>query len=161
MKKLLIVDVQKGFLNKNCDFVVKEIEKLVGRGDFFDQIVATKFVNFEKSAYVQFLNWRRFLNAEETEIGLRLPKKAKIVKKTSYALSEKDFKKLFRKGDEVYVCGLDYDSCVLAICFQLFDHGIRPKIVLNAVASHSQNPIKKTDFENVCRKNFGTESLIV
>ena len=44
MKKLLIVDVQKGFLNENCDFVVKKIENLVGGGNF-DQIIATKFVN--------------------------------------------------------------------------------------------------------------------
>ena len=37
MKKLLIVDVQKGFLNENCDFVVEKIENLVGG------VISTKF----------------------------------------------------------------------------------------------------------------------
>lgn len=159
MKKLLIVDVQKGFLNEKCDFVVKKIEKLVGGGNF-DQIIATKFVNHDESAYVQFLNYHRFLTKDETKLALNLPKNAKIVEKTSYALPEKNFQKLFKKGDEVFVCGMDYDSCMLAICFQLFDHEILPQIVLDAVASHSENPIPKADFEKICRKNFGEKSLI-
>ena len=117
-------------------------------------------MNKNESPYVQFLNYRRFLTEDETELALTLPKSAKIVEKTSYALPEKDFKKFFKKGDEVFVCGLDYDSCVLAICFQLFDHEILPQIVLDAVASHSKNPISKTDFEKICRKNFGENSLI-
>ena len=159
MKKLLIVDLQKGFLNENCNFVVKKIENLV-RGGNFDQIIATKFVNKEESQYVHFLGYRRFLTEDETKIALNLPKNAQIVEKTSYALPEKVFKKLFKKEDEVFVCGLDYDACVLAICFQLFDHGILPQIVLDAVASHSKEPISKDNFEKICRKNFGENSLI-
>ncbi len=159
MKKLLIVDVQKGFLNENCDFVVKKIENLAGGGNF-DQIIATKFVNKNESQYVQLLNYHRFLTEDENALALNLPKSAQIVEKTSYALPEKVFKKLFKKGDEVFVCGLDYDACVLAICFQLFDHNILPQIVLNAVASHSKNPISKAAFEKICRKNFGENSLI-
>ena len=155
----MIVDVQKGFLNENCNFVVKKIEKLVGGGNF-DQIVATKFVNKNESQYVRFLNYHRFLTEEETELALKLPKSAQIVEKTSYALSDKDFKRLFKKDDEVFVCGMDYDACVLAICFQLFDHEILPQIVLDAVASHSKNPISKNEFEKICRKNFGEKSLI-
>ena len=109
---------------------------------------------------MQFLNYHRFLTKDETELALILPKNAHILEKTSYSLSEKDFRKFFEKGDEVFVCGLDYDACVLAICFQLFDHGILPQIVLDAVASHSQKPISRADFEKICRKNFGEKSLI-
>ena len=159
MKKLLIVDVQKGFLNEDCNFVVKRIENLLKEGNF-DQVVATKFVNKQNSAYVEFLDWRQLLTDDEKEIALKLPKNAKIVKKTSYALEEKDFQKLFKTGDEVFVCGLDFDACVLAICFQLFDHKIQPKVVLDAVASHSENPMPRDVFERLCRRNFGEESLI-
>lgn len=162
MKKLLIVDVQKGFLNDNCSFVANKIQDLVDNGNF-NQIIATKFVNRKESQFVEYLNYQRFLTDDETEIALNLPKNAKIVEKTSYSLAgggENDFLKLFNKGDEVFICGLDYDSCVLAICFQLFDNKIQPKIVLDAVASHSKKPMPKAVFEKLCCKNFGKESLI-
>lgn len=65
------------------------------------------------------------------------------------------------KSDEVYLCGTDYDACVLAIAFQLFDHGIQPHIVSSCVGSHSENPsISKEDFEKLCLKNFGKNSVV-
>lgn len=86
MKKLLIVDVQKGFLNDNCSFVANKIQDLVDNGNF-NQIIATKFVNRKESQFVEYLNYQRFLTDDETEIALNLPKNAKIVEKTSYSLA--------------------------------------------------------------------------
>lgn len=100
------------------------------------------------------------MKKEETGLAITLPTKSILIEKTSFALPEKTFKKLFKASDEVYVCGCDYDSCVLAICFQLFDHGFQPHILLDAVGSHSQKSVKKTDFVKICQKNFGKCSLI-
>ena len=56
MKRLLIVDMQKGFINKNNEFLVKNVQNLINSGDF-DEIIATKFINYENSPYEKFLNW--------------------------------------------------------------------------------------------------------
>ena len=85
MKKLLIVDMQIGFITKNNDFLVKNIEKLIQNGNF-DQIIATKFVNNKKSQYAKFLDYTKFCGGEEIEFALDLPKNALVFEKTSYAM---------------------------------------------------------------------------
>lgn len=160
MKTLLIVDLQKGFLNDNCNFVVEKIEKLVKKGNF-DRIVATKFVNSKNSQYQKFLNYGKFCSKTETDLALKLPKDAQIVEKTSYALRGGDFDTLFTNKDEqIFVCGVDYDACVLATSFQIFDHQMQPHILIDCVASYSQKPISKQAFKKICLKNFGKDCLI-
>ena len=126
----------------------------------FDQIVATKFVNYKNSIYERFLNYTKLSQKQEQELALKLPADSLIFEKTSYEMLEKDFDVAFDKDDEVYICGTDYDACVLAIAFQLFDNGIQPHILLNCVGSHSRNPISKEDFEKICLKNFGINAIL-
>ena len=38
-------------------------------------------------------------------------------------------------GDEVHLCGVDTDACVLKVALDLFDMGYRPRILLDACAS--------------------------
>ncbi len=155
MKTLIIVDVQKGFITKNNEFLVSNIENLLKK-EKFDQIIATKFINKEDSQYVNFLNYSRFMENDGTDLAIKLPKNSIEVMKTSYGLP--DITKI-GKG-EVYICGTDYDSCVLAMCFQLFDYGVQPKIIKNCVGSHSLNPIPFANFEKICMKNFGKDSIV-
>ncbi len=158
MKKLLIVDMQCGFISENSESLIKNIENLIKNGNF-DQIIATKFVNNGKSQFKKFLDYDKFCDADEQMLCIKLPKDAVILEKTSYALPG-DLNKFFSASDDVYLCGTDYDSCVLAICFQLFDFGIQPHVILNCVTSHSHNPIPKEDFRKICIKNFGKNSII-
>ena len=159
MKKLLIVDMQKGFINKNNGFLVKNVQNLIDCGGF-DKIYATKFLNHKGSQFFKFLNWSRFCENSETDFAVDLPKDVVMIEKTSYALAGAEVEKFFDKDDEVYLCGTDYDSCVLAIAFQLFDCEICPHILIDCVGSHSENPISKSDFERNCEKNFGKQSIL-
>ena len=159
MKKLLIVDMQKGFINKNNDFLVKNIQNLIGSSRF-DKIYATKFINHTGSQFFKFLNWRRFCENSEIDFAVDLPKEAVVIEKTSYAFAGGEVEKNFDKTDEIYLCGTDYDSCVLAIAFQLFDFGICPHILIDCVGSHSDNPVSKTDFEKICEENFSEQSIL-
>lgn len=160
MDSLLIVDMQKGFINKHDQFLIKNIENLLNSHKF-DNVFATKFINRKNSIYDKFLNWNKMRTKSEQEFAISLPKTAKVFEKTSYALNEKDLQFLKQKcGGGILICGMDYDACVLAIAFQLFDNGIKPKFVLNCVGSHSKNPIKKRSFKKICLKNFGKDSLI-
>lgn len=85
MKKLLVVDMQKGFINKNNEILMKNIENLMKNGNF-DQIIATKFVNHEKSPYVKFLDWNKLCDEESQTFAINLPANAKVFEKTSYAM---------------------------------------------------------------------------
>ena len=154
-KTLIIVDMQKGFITKNNKFLVKNIENLI-KSVKFDKIITTKFINKKDSQYVKFLNYSRLMEKDETDFAIKPPKNSIEVIKTSYGLPDISLV----ENDEVYICGTDYDSCVLSICFQLFDYGIQPKIIKNCVGSHSLNPIPFEDFEKMCRKNFGEKSII-
>lgn len=44
MKILMIIDMQKGFINENNQFLVDNINNLI-KSNKFDKIIATKFIN--------------------------------------------------------------------------------------------------------------------
>ena len=159
MKKLLVVDMQKGFVNKNNKPLIKRIANLIDKANF-DLIVATKFENFTNSQYEKWLRWTKIKSETEQEIVSEIASKVDVViSKTSYSLPDEELKKWFHIQDEVYLCGTDYDACVLAIAFQLFDHNIRPYILIDCVDSYSIFPIDKEVFEKICVKNFGADCI--
>lgn len=158
MKKLLIVDVQKGFINENNSFLVKSIENLIN-SNVFDQIFATKFINHPKSQFVEFLNWHKLMEKSELDFAIQLPSDVTVLEKTSYSL-EAGGGIQFNKTDKVYLCGTDYDACILAIAYQLFDSGIKPYILINYVGSASKNPLNKEEFIKLFKRNFGEDSVI-
>ena len=64
------------------------------------------------------------------------------------------------KDSEIYLCGTDYDACVLAIAYQLFDNGFAPKIISSCIGSASRNPIDKGIVERIMTRNFEKTSII-
>lgn len=53
MKKLLLViDMQKGFINENTNFLIDKIRDLLNN-DYFDKIAFTKFINYSDSYFVK------------------------------------------------------------------------------------------------------------
>jgi len=147
--------MQKGFINNNNEFLVKNIENLL-KNNSFEEIIATKFVNRPDSQYCKFLNYERLCDEKSQEFAIALPQKTKIIEKTSYALP----RKIVGGGSEVFLCGTDYDACVLAIAYQLFDSGIQPHIILSCVGSASNNPLSKEEFIKLCKRNFGEKSIV-
>lgn len=148
--------MQKGFITKNNEFLVKNIESLL-KNNKFDKVYATKFVNNLNSQYVKFLNWSKMCDAKSQEFAVTLPDTAVILEKTSYALPTE-----FVGGGtkEVFLCGTDYDACLLAIAYQLFDKGIQPRIILDCTGSASNSPLDKNEFIKLCRRNFGEKSIV-
>ncbi len=157
MEKLLIVDMQKGFMNEKNKFLIDRIKKLFSKP--FDKFYATKFVNKKESPFVIFLNWENLMTKSEQEFAVELPNDVTILEKTSYSLESGGVNQ-FNKTDKVYLCGTDYDACVLAIAYQLFDKGIKPYILIDYVGSASKNPLDKEQFIKLCKRNFGEDSII-
>ena len=171
MKILIIVDMQKGFMTAGNKHLIGKIEKLINSGGgFFDEIFATKFINFGKSQYCQHIGWEKMKRSGISEFAITLPETAKVIEKETYGLKDRMFigdkfkvgKKIFNADEtEVYIVGTDYDACVLAIGFQFFDHGFQPHFILDCVDSAAKSPnISKLQFMRQCQRIFGKNSII-
>ena len=71
---LVVVDLQRSFINENTEFIIDKIKKLVNSNEF-DKVIFTKFVNNEDSIYVSKLNYKGCLTNEEQEIMIELAKR--------------------------------------------------------------------------------------
>lgn len=169
MKVLMIIDMQKGFINENNQFLVDNINNLI-KSNKFDKIIATKFINNGEN-YKKLLNWDEMKTSPQTDIVIDLPKNAIIINKSSYGLPL-EFLHLDEKGrikfndfflspkDEIYLVGTDSDACVLAVAFQLFDDGFAPKFIIDSIGSSSKRSISSCEFKTILERNFGKKSII-
>ena len=64
---LLVLDLQKSFINDNTKDLPKKIEQLIKLGQY-DHVVFTRFINSENSIWYQRLNYRGCLSEEDKEI---------------------------------------------------------------------------------------------
>ena len=134
---LLIVDVQKGFINDSTKYVIRAVEELQTR---YEHIFATRFINGLDSPHRSLLDWRRFgEGSRDTELAFCASPKAEVIDKTTYTCVNPDFLDNLRNRSisEVHVCGIDTDVCVMKCAGDLFENGIRPVVLSKASASHA------------------------
>ena len=132
---LLIIDIQKGFINKHTKHILPKINHLL---DQFDIIFATKFYNIEGSFYDTLINWHELRkNTEEFELAFTTDKNLNIIEKSVYTCVNSDFIKKLKHDNikKVYICGIDTDICVTKSAVDLFENGIIPIIIENYCAS--------------------------
>jgi len=156
---LIIVDVQKGFINDNTRKVLPVLNKAKSELKY-DACVLTKFFNSEETSFSQILNWKRFQTDEEQELSIQPNSDDKIINKNTYSAVTDDLKALIKEKNykKAYVCGIETDSCVLATAFELFDNGIEPLIIIDACAS-----MRGEEFHNaaelIMRRSFGDDNV--
>lgn len=160
---LIIVDLQKGFVNDKSKPVLSVVEKLVDEVRF-NEIIATKFVNKEHSFWIEKLNYEFMQNSEETGLALNLNRfdNVKIIEKTSYGVPKKYLNGFSKdlKNKQVYICGLDYDACVLAIGFQLFDAKVDFKFILDGIGSFSSRSQSIEQVQKHFKRIFGEDCFV-
>ena len=88
-KTLIVIDVQKGFVNEHTRHVVPVVERLQNG---YERIYATRFVNAGASPYREFLDWHRFgEGSADTELAFRPAPNAVIVEKHVYSCVTRSF----------------------------------------------------------------------
>ena len=156
---LLIVDVQKGFINGETEHVVSRVEQLQAE---YEHVYATQFVNGEGSPYRKFLGWQRFApGSEEVLLAFEpLPCVRVIVKNLYSSLNSELLEELEGNGiEEVHVCGIDTDACVSVTAVGLFEHGIRPVVISDACASHGGSEYHNAALK-ILRRLIGRNQII-
>ena len=110
-KCLLIVDVQKGFIN---DYTMHLPEKINNLYKSYDNVFATKFYNKLGSFYDTLINWYSVRkDTEEFEFAFVPEERIEILEKSVYSCMNPFFlEKLNVLGiKNVDICGIDTDIC--------------------------------------------------
>jgi nicotinamidase-related amidase len=133
---LIIVDVQKGFVNAATAAIPARVEALQAR---FDLVAATRFVNPPGSAFRRLLDWARFApGSGDVELAFAPRADALILDKPAYSALDERLRTWLREGgvETVHLAGIATDNCVLKTAVDLFEAGWRPVVLEDCCASH-------------------------
>ena len=157
-RALLIVDVQRGFMSPETRHVAGAAAVLQHR---YDLVYVTRFVNQPGSPFRAWLGWERF-SASEAETALAFTPRpgAIVIEKGTYSCVDASFlTELQRQGvQEVHLCGVDTDACVLQCAFNLFDAGVRPVVLADVCASSGGSALHEYALA-ILRRSLGTAQV--
>ena len=136
---LLVVDVQRGFINEFTRHVPRRIRQLIDARRYAP-VLFTRFINTEGSPYRTLLDWHACAGPPQTEIVSEL---------ASLATEDSVFDKHGLTGlpdalaerlrmeawPQISIVGVDTDMCVLKIAMDIFDAGIEPVVLVDGCAS--------------------------
>lgn len=119
---LLVIDVQRNFINANTEDVLSKIQDLIASNQF-DFVAFTKYKNAVDGLFCRELNYLGCIKEEDQEIMLGT-KNFPIFEKTGYTVLNDEFKKFLSDYhiDKIYLCGIDTDACVFKTALDLFEN---------------------------------------
>jgi len=159
MKSIIVIDMQKGFINKNNQHIVNSINEYLNNNEF-KNVFYTKFLNNENSPFVKILKWNSMLNKDEQELVVSVKNNAIIFEKSTYSLNIDNLNAIKSLNiKEIEVCGTDTEACVLIIASQLFDNNIKPIILSNLCASSSSNKNIHNNALEIMARSFGKDCI--
>lgn len=134
---LLIVDVQKGFINTSTSHIPALVEELQKK---YNHVYATRFFNKPNSFYRTLIKWDRFeKSSEDFDLAFLPLSRTQLIDKSIYTCVNEQFIEDLKKNgiNQVDICGIDTDICVTKCAVDLFENGIEPKILAKYCASHA------------------------
>ncbi len=134
---LLIIDVQRNFINENTESLISKINEFIKKSNY-NYIAFTKFINDENSNFYKVLNYKGCINEYDREIAIETKDNKIFNKRTYTALTDELKKYISEKNIEtIYLCGIDTDACVFKTALDLFDSNYNVKILKDYCMSHS------------------------
>lgn len=136
---LLVVDVQKCFLNKFTGHVPARIARLIERENF-DPVLFTRFVNVAGGPYHRFLDWHDCEHPPATDLAPALEPWAapdRVFTKAGFTGISDELAQRLRAAppERLAIVGIDTDMCVLKVAMDVFDLGIEPVVLIDCCAS--------------------------
>ena len=150
-KLLLVIDVQKDFINEYTKPIVSKIEKLINNGQF-ENIAFTKFINDVNSIWYKELNYRGCLIEEEQQIAIDT-KDYKVFDKRIYSSLNDELKSYLLENniDEIYLCGFDTDACVSKTALDLFENEYNVYVLKDYCMSSESIELHNVYINNLAR----------
>lgn len=160
-KALIVIDVQKYFLNSKTKIVVKRIQNyLKNKSSQYTVIYFTVFKNNPQAPLWKISQWQGCSNTPDTDVCDEIKKftnsKNIFIKNilSAYKVTEINKSLKQNKISEVDLCGFDTDCCVLATAYDLFDDGIKPVVLENLTYSIAKEKLHKPALQMI-KRNIG------
>lgn len=157
-KVLFIIDVQKGFVEnkataKVVDLIVKHL-----KATHYDLIIQSRWENYMGSQYETQLGYTAVGNSAETDMLIK-GYDDHVITRTVYSCVTDKTKRLLRHDDEIFLCGLETDACVLGTCFGLWDNDYRNFHVIEKLTATCQSKLHEPALQ-IMRRQFGKASVV-
>ena len=160
MKKLLLViDVQKDFVNENTKEYVNKIQELVNSGKY-EEIAFTKFINSEENILYKKLNYTGCMTVDGQDIVIDT-KQYKVFNKVVYSALNDELKEYIKNNNimEIYLCGFDTDACIQKNALDLFENGYDVYILKDYCMCSSGVELHNTILNNL-KRLIGENNII-
>ena len=160
MKKLLLViDIQKDFINKYTKKTLNKIKELVASKKY-DDVAFTRFINNENSIWYNKLNYKGCMTKEQQEIAIDTGD-YKVFDKKIYTAINEELKEYINDNDidEIYVCGFDTDACVQKTALDLFEQGYNDFVLKDYCMCHKGKKLHNIIINNL-KRLIGNNSII-
>lgn len=156
---LLVIDLQKDFINSNTESVVDKINKILCTNKF-DKVIFTKFINSIDSIYSKYLNYKGCINEESRRIVIDT-KGNNILEKTTYTAFGNELKNYIIENNigKIFLCGIDTECCILKTAFDLFENGY-DIYVLKDYCACSKGVERHNNALDILRRNIGHNKVI-
>lgn len=156
---LLIIDVQKCFINEYTEKTKYSIEKLLNKNNY-DFIVFGKFKNNKNSPFYKKLNYTECMNEYDTQIELDIENK-KVIERCKYSLYTNELKKYIKNNNisKIYICGFDTDACIYKISLDLFENNYDVYVLKDYCASSGGYDMNKMAL-TLLNRQIGKNSII-
>lgn len=156
---LLIIDVQKGFINEWTSHVPARVESLQSS---FDSVIVTRLYNPQRSLYRRLTGWSEFsLGATETQLAFTPSGQATIIDKSTYNGLGDPLVAQFKSEsvNRVHLCGIATEGAVLLTAAGLFEQGIEPVVLAHACGSDAGHELHEAALQ-ILRRLIGPKQVI-
>jgi nicotinamidase-related amidase len=136
---LLVVDVQRCFVNDFTKHLPARIASLVETGDY-GPLLFTRFVNTPDSPYRRWLDWHECADEQGTRLADEvdaLASRGRVFVKEGHTGVSDELREYLRQSEisRLAIVGIDTDMCVLKIAMDVFDLNIEPVVLSDCCAS--------------------------
>ena len=154
----MIIDLQKSFINNNTVGIIEKIENLINKNKY-NNVVFTKFINTYDSIWYNKLNYNGCLTEEEQSVVI--VSNEKVIEKTIYSAFNDELKKYIIENNvnEIYLCGIDTECCVLKTAFDLFENGY-DVYVLRDYCACTEGIDRHNNAIEILKRNIGYNRVI-
>lgn len=159
---LVLVDVQNGFITDDTRHIPNKIAKYLAlERDRFSAVVATRFINPQGSMFEEHMDWTQLRERHETRLHHLIGDATDhILTKTTYSNASAIASVARQYGaQEVWLCGIDTEICVLQTASGLWDLGIRPVVLYDLCASTGGAEAHHNAYD-VLRRTVGSAQLL-
>ena len=132
---LLIIDVQKGFINRHTAHIPDLVEKEQHK---YKHIYISQFFNPEGSFFREILGWNGMnKNSQDFELAFKPNERSIIIRKCQYGFISPTFLNELEKKriKTVDISGMDTNSCIFKNGIDLLENSVTPRVLIKFCAS--------------------------